>query len=408
VFCLNEPVKKSRLKRNINIFLCWIFIINAFFLPHDTLFELKKISLILLLVMNLSCIFSCSSNRNKLIFMFGFGLTSFSILYSIVLTGEIFGNISSGYVGYILLLEPILLYYKIDFEKIFICTMKIMAYFIVIMGLLHLFGILNVYKNPVLLWLNYTENAKINPVSQTFIGFAIFLLASPVLLVVLPHFIQKKKWVDVMVVLVAILFSGTRANVLSGIAVLVISIIFIKKDANQKVLVGILLLSFMVLVLSEGSILSYFISWFERKASSDNIRSLTLKSIFLYWEQHPFSLITGTGFASEFYDIGRKEWTSNAELSYWILLRRMGIPIFIFFMVMFFYPFLKTFKLKLSNLYWIGYVFYLLIAYTNPLLYGSTGMTVLLFMYYVCQSYYPLGDDDKFRRKRNRIKFLVK
>ena len=368
----------------INILLVWIFILNAMYVPADTFFNMKKIALVLLLILNLRLFFSNNPYYSFRIVVYGFGLTFFSIIYSIALTGEIGTNINSGYVGCILLLLPIIVFYNIDFEKIFVTTMKIMAVFIVVMGTLHLVGIMNVYQNPILLWLYYTDNAKINPKAVTVIGFSIFLLATPVLVVVLPYYIKNKNIVWTIITGCALFFSGTRANVLCGIACIVCCVILKKTSLFSKAIIVSVILICLVTVITDGSIIDYFHDWSENKAGGDAVRDETLSSIFSYWNDNPFSLVSGSGFSSTFYNEGRKEFVSNAELSYWILLRRVGIPLFIVFLSMFLYPIYSLMKNENLRLMAIGYLFYLIIAYTNPLLYGSTGMTVVLLMYYLC------------------------
>jgi len=376
--------KAENVFRIINLFLVWIFFLNAMYIPADTLFNMKKVSLVLLLLLNLRLYFSNRPNYSFRIIGYGFGLTLFSIVYSIALTGEIATNINSGYVGCILLLLPIAVYYNIDLEKIFVVTMKIMVVFIVVMGILHLVGIMNVYKNPILLWLYYTDNAKINPNAVTIIGFSIFLLASPVLVILLPYFIKNRNVVWTVFTACALFFSGTRANVLCGIACVVCCLILKKTGLVSKAFIVLVVLICLVAVITDGTLINYFHDWSENKVEGDVVRDETLTSIFSYWNDNPFSLVSGSGFSSTFYSEGRKEFVSNAELSYWILLRRVGIPLFIVFMSMFLYPVYRLMKDESQRLMAIGYLFYLIIAYTNPLLYGSTGMTVVLMMYYLC------------------------
>ena len=383
-FQFDNRNKAEDVFRKINIFLVWIFFLNAMYIPADTLFNMKKVSLVLLLLLNLRLYFSNRPNYSFRIIGYGFGLTLFSIVYSIALTGEIGTNINSGYVGCILLLLPIAVYYNIDLEKIFVVTMKIMAVFIVVMGILHLVGMMNVYKNPILMWLYYTDNAKVNPNAVTIIGFSIFLLASPVLVILLPYFIKNRNVVWTIITACALFFSGTRANVLCGIACVVCCLILKKTGLVSKAFIVLIVLICLAAVITDGSLINYFHGWSENKVGGDVVRDETLTSIFSYWNDNPFSLVSGSGFSSVFYSEGRKEFVSNAELSYWILLRRVGIPLFIVFMSMFLYPVYRLMKDESQRLIAIGYLFYLIIAYTNPLLYGSTGMTVVLVMYYLC------------------------
>ena len=127
---------------------------------------------------------------------------------------------------------------------------------------------------------------------------------------------------------------------------------------------------------------------FANKASNDSVRNTILNTIFASWAEKPISLFTGAGYTGMIYDLARCEYTYTVELSYWNLLRQIGLIPFLLVMIMYLFPIYYLIKSKANINYVVAYIGYLIIAYTNPLLYTSTGLVVLLFMYYICFIFY--------------------
>lgn len=97
---------------------------------------------------------------------------------------------------------------------------------------------------------------------------------------------------------------------------------------------------------------------------------------------HP---IWGAGLGSEFYAKGRNMRLSYTELSYMDILRIYGLPVGLCFIFLFFAPFFWLWKYyprsQFLKRYCQGYVLFLILSGTNPLLLGSIGLTALsLFM----------------------------
>jgi hypothetical protein len=96
-------------------------------------------------------------------------------------------------------------------------------------------------------------------------------------------------------------------------------------------------------------------------------------------------LIWGAGLGSEFYAKGRGLKLSYSELSYMDILRIYGLPVGIGFIFLFFAPCFWLWKYyprsQFLKRYCLGYVLFLILSGTNPLLLGSIGLTALsLFM----------------------------
>ena len=95
--------------------------------------------------------------------------------------------------------------------------------------------------------------------------------------------------------------------------------------------------------------------------------------------------IWGAGLGSEFYAKGRGLKLSYSELSYMDILRIYGLPVGLCFIFLFFAPCFWLWKYFPRSLflkrYCLGYVLFLILSGTNPLLLGSIGLTALsLFM----------------------------
>lgn len=97
---------------------------------------------------------------------------------------------------------------------------------------------------------------------------------------------------------------------------------------------------------------------------------------------HP---IWGAGLGSKFYAKGRNKKLAYTELSYMDILRMYGLPVGICFIFLFFAPFFWLWKFysrsQFLKRYSQGYVLFLILSGTNPLLLGSIGLTALsMFM----------------------------
>ena len=367
----------------INSFLLFIFLFNTVFIPNDT-FMLKDISLILLLIINCNKLIDVREKDTTIVFLFGFVLTTVTIIQSIFLTGDIIGNVLANYMGYILMLYPIIKKSKCDMEKILMSLFKWLVLFIIFMTLLDFFNILPLDKNGILMWLYSSNNAMIGKGSHLPIGYAMFLKATPMLIVAIPYFISKGRYAMSVLTCIALVLSGTRANMFMAVAIFAVCIAYENRKKAGILFCILVMLAFILWRSMNDTFINFIVDMFERKSGSDETRNRTLECIFQIWKENPLDLIIGQGYTSEFYDAGSGTVTSNVELSYWNLLREVGLLGFIPMMIMFLYPVVKLVLRKKHISICMGYLGYLVIAYTNPLLHSSTGLTVLLYMYFIC------------------------
>lgn len=370
----------QQIMRPLNLFLVLIFTINVVFFPADT-FQAKKISFLLLVLLNIPCFLVLDSDEKKILFAAGVWLTSYMILKSMVLTGNIVQEFAMGLSGYMVLLYFITDRYRIDLGRILMITLVVLASFMCMNAILDFIGVLPTMENPVLLYLYHTDNALVGRGMQHSFGIIYFMKASPLLLLTIPYLWQKKQYLWLIPVCGALVLSGTRANAMIMVVTVMVTCFFsLKSWKTRGILVVLGLAAFGVLVW-KFDLIGRIRNVFEMKQDNDTIRDLTLSSMFSYWKDHPLNLIFGSGFSSFFYNEGRQALVNNVELSYWNLFRQIGLIPFLALMGAYIYP---LFRLKPGmRLMTVGYLAYLVVAYTNPLLYSSTGVMAVLFMYYL-------------------------
>lgn len=227
--------------------------------------------------------------------------------------------------------------------------------------------------------------------SRTILGFNIFgmyyksmLCATFVLLCLYQRILQGSKRkllyiIAAVIVTFAFLISGTRSPMLLPFA-LFGAIAFLKISTLRKskylyypiIVLGILLFIGFVLLLAT-----------EKGEVSNQIKTAHLRSYMELFETHPLYLLLGQGPGTAFYSEGFHSMTYTTEWTYMELLRNYGIFSLLIFAVMV-YPFTQLYKLRRDRrvaAMMFAYIFYLLIAGTNPLLISSTGMLVLLTIY---------------------------
>lgn len=367
----------------INTTLFYIFLFNVIFIPNDT-FGLKIISLAILLTLNIKCIFSPRTNDEKAVFIFGFILTSFTIVWSTFLTKELIANFKAGYPGYILLLYSVIKKYRIDLYKILIEILHLLALFSIGMAFLDISGILDMYDNAILNWFQQSSNAMIGKGAHLPIYYMLFFKTTPLLFVALLHDLSYKKAFYGIISFCALLLSGTRANIFMLFAVVCLYLCFMQKNQVLKLLSFTVVCVSVFLIVCDGRVINFVIDMFQRKSGGDATRAGHLQGILEVWKNNPVSFFIGSGYSAKFYSYGISQCTSNVELSYWNLLRQDGLILFVFTMIMYFYPIFKLIRQRRNYEMILAYVAYLIIAYTNPFLYSSTGLSMVLLMYYIC------------------------
>lgn len=376
-------IKTKISEKDIYRLLLSVFAFFVVFTPVDV-FVIKKISLIILLLLSVKYIIILPPDGfHRIISIFGFWITGISIIVSSILTSDIFGNVVQGYMGFILLLFYLIEYKNIDFSIIFKRVLLLLAIFICFMSILDITGIVPMQANDLLSWMSENEIAYVGKHAGLVTGYMIFVKTSPLLVIVVPSFYEEKRYFAVIICIVALFLSGTRANIIIGLASLIICILLKKHKSTFEKSLLLILVAVVIFVLYKGSIIEYVKSMFALKVNDDSLRDSTLKSILSGFHDNPVSLLIGNGYTSSFYNEGTHSYNSIVELSYWNLLRQVGLFLFLPMLFTYLYPAFKLVKEKKSIPIAIAYLGYLIIAYTNPLLYSTTGLLGLLYMFYI-------------------------
>ncbi|MGI6071392.1 MAG: hypothetical protein ACOX75_00055 [Lachnospiraceae bacterium] len=369
--------------RGINVVLLFVFVFNAVFIPWGT-FGLKVAALGALLILNLSVFLTADSPDEKLILFFGLALTAFVIVLSALLTGEIILNIRLGYSGFMLLLYTIAKHHRIDLEKLIHGMIFVLAVFVVVNVILHVLGMLDVLENPVLKWLLKTTNFSVKKGAKADFGIAISPKSGPLLAISISYLISKRKFALAAIPVAAMMLTGTRANLIIAILLVLGCLVFVSQNRVVRWFTGIFLGLCVIAVLLEGQVWQYFTGVFLREAGSDAIRAGLLREVLDVWRENPLRFLTGSGFSGTIHStVRRGAYIYSLEISYWNLLRQVGLIPFILMMTMYLYPVVRLIKRGMVTIS-LGFIAYLIIAYTNPYLYSTTGLLGLLFMYYVC------------------------
>lgn len=189
---------------------------------------------------------------------------------------------------------------------------------------------------------------------------------------------------NLVVFAVFLFISGTRANMLSCILVVLgIFLFYLLLDKNRVVLfVG---LSEIVSITTLVAVLFLLLA----KDNSTEIKSGHLQSFIDLFLRNPVRFFfTGFGPGAYMYSEGFQEVISLTELSYLELIKNFGLLMTTLLVMMFGIPLLKNLtNVKNSKLgrfaLGLSYLAYLFIAGTNPLLTTSTGLIVYVISLYL-------------------------
>ncbi|WP_062532643.1 hypothetical protein [Jeotgalibaca dankookensis] len=369
-------------KKKINEFLINTFVLISVVFPGD-IYNLKKILFLIICIFNIKLIISSLINKeNMVLTFFGFIFPTGLFLYSSILTGNALVSFSKSFTAYILLLVFVLRYYKIDFEKILLKSIKIIMITIVSLALLDIVGSIDVNTG-------FFRNEIMNKYELGFMGkspfyplyYKIFFKTSPLLVILLFKKFNDSKYIIASLSLTALVLSGTRANFLFPIFFLVVFYLFSRSNKSKLIKYTFIIITIILLTTFSEVIFQAFNEVFIVKGEvSNTIRQGHIEGIKELLINNPWIVLKGSGMGSNFYSYGRNAYVSSMEWSYIDLWRQMGIVFFFLFLVFISIPLLYNSKNEKYKNY--AYITYLLIAATNPLLFSSTSYLVFNYMYY--------------------------
>jgi hypothetical protein len=357
--------------------------------PPNTLLGIKNVAFGLLL---LGCLFNCQATWKP-------AWAIIAIVYAVISVSVVMGYLQGFtfdtqmtkqiYKTYVLLFLLLYISKLSLLEKMFFPALVIAFIVIIIYSLITFYPPV---ERPISLFFAAKDNL-IKLSRRTFIGIeflSIYYKSISLLIIPLAFYVYKVLFEDKnklkncclsIMLFIALLFSGTRACMLS--AIFLISLMIIIRVYKSKT--GKLVALTMICLAMIGSSIIIHKLLNDKKEYSLQVRSGHIESYKKLVAEHPLILIVGEGAGSKFYSEGFKEDTALTEWSYaelirWFGLVGAGIVVFIYFFPLYiFYQKRKILTYSLPAR--IGYSLYLFIAGTNPLLLGSTGLITLLIMY---------------------------
>jgi hypothetical protein len=192
---------------------------------------------------------------------------------------------------------------------------------------------------------------------------------------------RKRNYLYAAIFFITLLFAGTRACMLSAILLTGTMIIIRLYKSRIGKIIGIIAIGVVVLF----TVKTVYQMMTQKDEISLKIKMGHVESYKELITTHPFILVLGQGAGSTFYSVGVKEYLAQTEWSYAEIIRWFGLLgggiILSIYLVPLYILYQKRKILPYALPMQIGYVFYLFIAGTNPLLLGSNGLLVLLVMY---------------------------
>lgn len=358
---------------NFLIFFCLVD-------PLDKIFGLKLISLILLFSIFLLIKIYNTSNANLVSKKLVYFITLFSIL--IPFSSIFFHPFQFDfqyYKPYFFLFIAIPFYsVNYNFVKSFVKILNILC---IANVLLFIYILLS--PDSILLIYDIGEKYSIFSMPRkeygSFSYIALYFQISPLFIVSFCYnlyiFINKKNTLTLFLLLMnllALLICGSRNNIIGAIMSIVILFYSYYNNLNIKILIStvfIFVLSYYSLDLIE--ILS--------KPDSDSTKINFVNDYFNILSD-PLIFFTGQGIGSDFYTTSRG-YSSNTELTYFEIFRRLGFIFGTLQIIMMFLPLLFVKILKTSNIWmFISYFIYLFMSISNPFYFNSSGMLLLSFV----------------------------
>lgn len=253
-----------------------------------------------------------------------------------------------------------------------------------------------------------TDNGLMMISRREFLGISIasaFYRSTPILIIPLAKATQQvfekrtyKRILIFIILLLGLFAGGNRACILSAIGIPVTIYIY-KLYASHKL--NQFLLS--VVIFSLTGVVLLFNLLIETQETSNAIKFGHLESYINFFNDNYWTFIFGQGPGGLMYSIGFKGYSVQTEWTYIELIRYFGLIGAFVVVLIYSYPLvlsIKNYKALNPPAYFIvGYVFYLIVAGTNPLLLSSTGVLVCYY-YYSCIFY---KNDERVRGRDSHV-----
>lgn len=372
-------------KKSINEILISVFVGICVIFPGD-IYCLKKILFFIIVLLNLRLIFySLIDKKNSLLSFFGLIFPTILILYSSLLTGNVWVSFVRSFAAYIVLIVFVIKYYDMDYEKILVKAISLIAFLTLLLVIMDLLKIIDVNTGFFRTNIMYGYGLGLMGKSPAYpFYYKIFFRTSPLIIILLFKSFDKGKYIITFIALAALVFSGTRANVIFPIFFLTYFYIFCSKNKSRIIKFAFVFVSVLFIITFSSSLLEIVNEIFIVKGQvSDIVRRGHIEGICELVKNDPWIIIRGSGMGSYFHSYGTNSITSSIEWSYIDLWRQMGFMFFFLFIIFITVPFFN--KNRAGKYKKFAYISYLFIAGTNPLLFSSTAFLFYIYMYYDMQ-----------------------
>ncbi len=346
------------------IFLIWIFLKTVTPIRFNRDIIINCIIFFLIPLVGI-CVAISQNNMDDQTFAIGF-IKSFLVIFLIFITIDLR-----------LILSPYL----------------IKCCFLIPLIIIPIYILITINPNNILEINNYVTIKDVAKFSHRgYYGYEVLMLfyrTSPLLVFPLAYycsqffFNKRRKLLNFIIILCfffTLFLSGTRANILSDVLIVVYFIFdFLIKKRNKAPLIFTSILFLFILFSFIGTLS------FRETDPSTEIKSGHLNSYMKLFEENPQYLLWGSGLGSKFYSSGNDSNVSQTELTYFDLIRWFGFPIALILLFLIFYPVIYLYNNNRINTknkpLILAYFAYLFIVGTNPLLVSSTGMLAIVTMY---------------------------
>ena len=200
----------------------------------------------------------------------------------------------------------------------------------------------------------------------------------------------KFLWLNFVIITLCVLvliFSSTRANILS---VFLILTIYSFRNYFSKAIILKAIFWFFSALLMVIQVIPFLMEYFFNKDEASNkIKLGFIHDYVNFWSDNPLAFFIGQGLGSGIFTVERS-LVYTLETTYLEIIRIFGLIGGLFFVLFMLAPLILFYLSKSSKAYeknsyfLLGYIIYLfLIIPTNPLLLSSTGIIVMLIAYSV-------------------------
>ncbi len=387
VCALKQPVT---IRFSLSNFALGLFMINCIIDPGNALFHTKQLTFFFALAANIK---KMKCNNCFPIFNFVVFYIAFFVSASLMILRNI--NYDSDFLNMYATTFLLLVIFFVNNKKINVNFYFNFVCFIIAL-LTVVFSIIIIMMPAAAIVI--MENEKLGAIfmfaeRKKFLWWwisSVFHLASPLLIlqVALKFCLflknhKKKEFIATGFYLVAMFFTGTRANILASVLVVgliyLYDLYFVRKRLYKTAFLTVLFCFF--------SFIAVFLLLTVKNSSSD-MKDLHMVSYNILFSESPSYLLLGQGPGAWFYDVGWKKFCLNTEISYLELARMFGLFFMIIIVLLYAYPFIhfikkpSFFRFSIA----IAYLAYLFIAGTNPLLIGPTGFTAFWYANYLLEN----------------------